>query len=402
MISKNLGRFLKDKSSSGVFYIGHASALVRMNGKLFTFDPVWDYLPYGESWKFIPEQANLEKFIPYIDGNFISHIHEDHICERILKQMECKTFIMDGRPNLRERLARSCKVMEKPRLKWVPIADGVEAYFVPHPFNTIDSSVFLRSGNFCVYVGSDNFLDSGLLATIKHDVRRVDIAMVPYAFIHWYPFLLKNINFAERLKEIRRLSLQSLNQAGAFRAVMRPRFTIPFGASLFYNDHADHILNAHLSNPWHFKNALTAIGGDYVMSDGRVSTLHTLGDYNAMLRKGLGTTGKPPLNFNFKGEAYELERIRRKVSKFPVDGFVHNHELIINNVVIDLESYEVSLRDEPGTKPFTRFNFTKRVFDQWVLGYITFEQAIGTRQFECIREPNEYRIKVFELMNNFL
>ncbi len=121
-----------------------------------------------------------------------------------------------------------------------------------------------------------------------------------------------------------------------------------------------------------------------------------------MLRKGLGTVAKSPFDFNVKGEAYELERIRNKVAKFPNDGYVPNHELIVNNVVIDLESYQVFLRDEPGTKPFTRFNFTKRVFDQWVLGYITFEQAIGTRQFECIREPNDYRIKVFELMNNFL
>ena len=55
--SKELTSFL-NSDNDGVFYIGHASILVRLNGKKFIFDAVHQTPPYLNSWLFFSKPNN--------------------------------------------------------------------------------------------------------------------------------------------------------------------------------------------------------------------------------------------------------------------------------------------------------------------------------------------------------
>jgi L-ascorbate metabolism protein UlaG (beta-lactamase superfamily) len=362
--------FLKS-DADGVFYIGHASALVRINGKLILFDPVWNHSPYGHYWEFIPEQINLDFLLDEIDLCVVSHIHEDHICEPILRKLKCPVLVMSGRPNLTARIKKYADiVITAPPFKWVSMWKGVELYFVPHAFNSIDSSCFVRSKHYCVYHGNDNFLSDALIKKIKPDVKSVDVAMVPFAFIHYYPFLLDGIGEEYRLSEINRLNKQSLDQAYMFVDTFKPKITIPFGNSLFHVE--NDFLNQNLLKANDFKSALPMYAGSWVMGN----QIH------------LTDPNPPP----------DLSIIKKRVKN--AEFTLSNYEIVVNDVVVDAENLTVKI-GKP-SKNHTKFTFKPMEFKQWLRGEITLEQAIGTRQFRYSRVPEIYDLKIVEFYSKCL
>ena len=97
--SKELSKFL-DSNNDGVFYIGHASILVRLNNKKFIFDVIKNTNFYNNSWLFFPSQIN-DKRIFDVDAVFVSHIHGDHYDPNLLTKLQQKNipiYILDGRP----------------------------------------------------------------------------------------------------------------------------------------------------------------------------------------------------------------------------------------------------------------------------------------------------------------
>lgn len=388
------------RKQDGVLYVGHASALVGISGKLFLFDPMWDHSPYGDYWFFFPEQVNLDHLLPEVDGCFISHIHEDHVCLRILEQLVCPIYIMSGRPNLRDRLKKCKNVIEVNKLEWLEVNKDTSMYFVPHSFNTIDSSVFLSSDDYCVYVGNDNFLSKDLIDRVKPDIGSVDVAMVPYAFIHWYPHLLKNITNEERQSETDKLNKQSLDQALMFMEAFKPKYTIPFGASLFYSGGEGHILNRSLLTPYDLPGALSLLAKDYLMDDGSHSPLREKEVYKMLLNMEESENVFQPKDEAIIVGPEDLKRIQDKAIKSGT--CVEDHELIINDIIfIDLERADVQYYTFK-RKNKTKFYFKNHEFNKWLKGEITFEQAIGTRRFYMLRDPNVYNLKVFEWFNNYL
>lgn len=370
----NFTRFMKS-NENGVYYIGHASALARLEGNLVLFDPVWNHRPYGEYWEFLPEQINCDSILDQVDFVVISHIHADHVCERILRKIKCPVHIMSGRPNLTEKLLSfGCHVVEIDPYEW-----HRGFYFVPHAFNSIDSSCFVKFEQYCVYCGSDNFLSREVLQRIINYIPRVDVAMVPYAFIHWYPHLL-TMDPQEKAAEVERLNQQSLDQAEMFDSLILPVVTIPFGNSLFHVENDE--LNKKLAQPEDFKSAVAMHAGSYVLGD------------------DIYVTKK-------ERELPDVSDVMDRLSRatFGVEG----HQLIIacdhhrfKDLVIDLENHSFWLGSPTPHKNYTRFILKPIIYNQWLNGEITFEEAIGTRQFWCERVPNVYNQKVFEFMNLFL
>lgn len=388
-MSESLKEFMR-LDSDGVFYVGHASALVRINKKLFMFDPVWNHKPYGDYWTFYPSQVDCDEILDKVSGIFVSHIHEDHLCDEILKKADCPIYIMDGRgPSLMSRVPAD--LLAKP-FQWFKVEDDIEAYFVPHSFNSIDSSVFIRSKDYCVYIGSDNFLSKELLLKVAPSVPKVDVAMVPYAFIHWYPSLMSNMTDQEKNAETNRLNEQSLQQARDFMTCFRPRVTIPFGSNLFYASGLDHLLNRLLAKPDDLVED-PLLTGDFILSDGNI--------YRDRTPETFKEKEFPALENHFYPEINEsrISRLKEKLSKAQSIG--EPHILIINNIPIDL-SIPAMTTAFPSNAFITEFNFNEREFYKWFDGEITFEQALGTRRFSCLRSPNQYNLKVFEFMNNYL
>lgn len=395
----SLDKFMMCKDD-GVFYIGHASALVRVNGKLFMFDPMWNHKPYGQYWNFFPSQVDCDSVLDKLSGIIISHIHEDHVCDEILHEVKCPIYIMDGRGTaLEDRLDNPVLVKHS---RWVTLPEDVQIMYIPHAFNSIDSSCFIRSRNFCVYVGSDNFLDARWNKFVGEVASPIDVAMVPYAFIHWYPRLMKMSPLAMS-KEVVRLNLQSIQQAQQTIAALKPMYVVPFGNNLFYCDQ-DSILNRDIAEPSDLisvpimSEALRT--GGFILKVCREMCAPEYIVHHEEHKEDFPHFKPEPLNFNVDIHGWQIEDIRSRACKSKIK--VPNHELIVNDVFIDLETFFVGLRFAPGTKPYTRFDFDRKEFDKWASGDITFEQAIGTRRFICERKPDVYNLQVFEFMNNYL
>jgi len=112
--SKNLTNFLRS-SYDGVFYIGHASILVRLNNKKYIFDAVEQTNFYNNSWCFFPSQL-MDKRLLDVDGIFVSHIHQDHYDPFFLKKLQKKNipiYVLDGRDNFNKSLRKEKIIFKK-------------------------------------------------------------------------------------------------------------------------------------------------------------------------------------------------------------------------------------------------------------------------------------------------
>lgn len=397
----NLKKFMSSEVD-GVFYIGHASALVRISKELFLFDPIWDNKPYGDYWDFYPAQINCDEILSQVKGVIISHIHEDHVCLPILKRLprSCKIHNMIGRQPLIDKLLKSEKMIEDyTHSEWHKISDDVEIMFIPHAFNSIDSSCFIRSNAYCVYVGSDNFLNARWNNFVKD--FRPDVAMIPYAFIHWYPRLM-NMDSAEKWKEVDRLNAQSLEQAKQTIKALDPKVVIPFGNNLIYAERSS-ILNTNISMPDDLVDNPMETGG-WCLANGEYSQVQF--EVPAFKSKMFD-----PIDCKVNIEGWMLEEVRQKISPavkvndvwcFRQPKPIVGHEFIVNDISIELTTFQVGVNYGQSDRNITRFDLDKEVFNEWIAGNITFEAAIGTRRFLCTRTPNVYNLEVFEFMNNYL
>jgi hypothetical protein len=280
--------------------------------------------------------------------------------------------------------------------------------FLPHAFNTIDSSTFIRSDAFCVYHGNDNFLDAKVLNRARTQLGKLDVAFIPYAFIHWYPHLLHSLTEQERGEEAMRLKQQSLQQARDMISVFRPKLSIPAGSSLFYADSAESPLNYSVADPWDLGHgSVPMFAGDYHIKGDEVAS-HAFTsqppfagpiDYQNALYRFLERKKQPPLQNKTRIAEHFLGYIKQKIRS--ARSINEDHLVIVNNVAIDLNSLQVYTTVDP-KPPYTKFAFAAKEFMKWIHGQITLEQAIGTRRFICHREPNVYNLKVFEFINTYL
>lgn len=393
-----LERFM-ERVEDGVFIVGHSSALVRINRKLFLFDPIWDAKPYGEYWTFFPSQVNCDEILPELTGCFVSHVHADHLHLPILSRLKCPIFIMDGRPQLKAELSH-LDVTEVPAFerRFFPGTD-ISICFLPHSFNTIDSSVIIESSSYSVYVGSDNFLDMNLIRKAKDLSRRPDIALIPTQFIHYYPFLCLSLTEAERRSEIYRLTRQSIEQAKNFREFLNPKITVPFGGSLFYDSGWNHILNRYLIQP--FQEGFSALfAGDQISGETIDRFYSSDREYFSDLQQflGAGETGFSEIHAP-KYPPAGLGTILDRVRKAPRI----NYRFVINeSVIVDGRTLQVDYLKGPIREPYVAFMLAEKEYEQWHTGQLTMEQVIGTRRFAYKRFPNVYNLESVEWFSKWL
>jgi L-ascorbate metabolism protein UlaG (beta-lactamase superfamily) len=91
-----------------VFYVGHASALVVLNGRKILFDPIVLSQPYGNAWVFYPQQIVDPRWYE-VDAVVVSHIHQDHYDVQFLRELkpEVKVFIVGQRPSFEADIQES-------------------------------------------------------------------------------------------------------------------------------------------------------------------------------------------------------------------------------------------------------------------------------------------------------
>lgn len=255
-VDKDLTKFL-NSPNDGVFYLGHASILVRLNGKKFLFDFIHNMNFYRNSWIFFPNQI-LDKRLLNVNGIFVSHIHQDHydpVLLRKFNKLNVPIYILDGRENFITSLKKEkIKFNLMPINKKIFIDNTIWVYGCLHEYNDIDSSLVISNNNLTVYHGNDNFITEKSLIPLKKKVGKIDIACIPFAYINYYPYLLDSLSRKVMLKEGRRLENLFMNYGIKQSKILKPSVVIPFGSNLFHIDDPKSDMNKAVATPVDFVN----------------------------------------------------------------------------------------------------------------------------------------------------
>ena len=426
---KDLSLFL-DSNKDGVFYIGHASILVRLNKKKFIFDVIKNTNFYNNSWLFFPSQIN-DKRIFDVDGVFVSHIHGDHYDSKLLKQLQNKNipiYILGGRPNFDKDLKN-----KKIRFKKIPVN---QKYYIDkniwvlgclHEYNDIDSSLIISNNNLSVYHGNDNFITEKTLVPFKKKIGKIDVACIPFAFIHFYPYLLKSLDIHKKKKEAKRLERLFMNYGIKQAKILKPKLIIPFGSNLFHLDNPKSPMNKGVATPVDFvtyakkfhksfkNNYKTMLSGSYCLKNNdkleyffeNVSKIKFNKELENFTFKKIKIINHKKIKKTVRINKKNLNLIKSKISK---NKDKVDHKILISNesqkdqkIYIDIKNDKVSVYKKKEL-PFNCHYFLVQdnEFYQWIKNKITFEEVLGTRRFIYERYPNNYNVKINSIYTNFL
>lgn len=425
------------RPEDGVYYVGHASMMVRLSGRLYLFDYVLENKPYGDVWRFFPELARGIDQLP-LDGVLVSHCHQDHLDLPLLRRMKlrCPLYVLDGRPDFNALLLREGlqPVLVPPDTRHA-IAPGIEIYGVLHDSNGVDGSTVISNGRFSVYHGNDNYVRAERLAVLKDVYGHIDVGCIPYAYIHWYPFLLDNLPTPEKDAEAERLIHHYYELARAQADAMGARRVVPFGANLVYHDDAWSPMNLAVKTPIEFEaymherhgeaagrrfRALFADDAILHGADGRLQELEQPFDrdhYREHMQQHLQALARAEGRHSVPPPSPEelpacLERLGERVRHIASTGTAHeirveglHHDSL--KLAIDLQRRTVSPRRdwdgaaEPAAA-YHHFKVEDGVLGQWLRSEIRFEEVIGSRKFTVSRVPNVYNPEVLRILNTEL
>jgi L-ascorbate metabolism protein UlaG (beta-lactamase superfamily) len=406
--------------TNGLFYMGHASVLAVFSGKRILFDPVILSKPYADSWAFFPTQVT-DPSVFEVDAVVVSHIHQDHYDLEYLKALDGKVriIVVGGRPSFIEDLkhngVKNLLIVEPETV--VEILDGVRMYGVTHESNGIDSSAIVYNDAFCVYHGNDNYLQPESLEKFTQVGPSIDVACIPYAYIHWYPFLLEygEGNASDKQAEGDRLVKMYMSDCLNSTRILKPKLMIPFGANLLLDDgNAYSDINLAVKTPIEFFEYATQMAPDLA------DTVKPLlaGDYCGPLGKKLAIT----IDQHFDGGSYRAKANvflqgrpvkQNDISWQPIDkhAFIanlneklsHISEHIENVIRVELDylgehsrieidclqhsaSWVEAFSDDMG---YHHFKLDPIASGCWLNGG-RFEEVIGMRRFTLRRVPNIY------------
>ena len=427
--TNDLTAFLKS-NNDGVFYIGHASILVRLNKKKYIFDTIKNTNFYNNSWLFFPSQVN-DKRIFDIDGIFVSHIHADHYDPILLQQLQKKNipiYILDGRPGFSKDLNKNNINFTKiPINKKFEIDKNIWVYGCLHEYNDIDSSLLISNNNLSIYHGNDNFITEKTLLPFKKAIGNVDIACIPFAFIHFYPYLLDSLKKKDNKLEGKRLENLFMNYGIKQAKILNPKVIIPFGSNLFHLDDPKCPMNKGVATPVDFvnyankhhkklkKNYKTMLSGSFCLKEqSKLNCYYEKISSKVFNKKLENFTIKKRNLLKFKKikiktsiSTKNLKNIKDKISK---NKNRLNHKILISNesqknnkICVNIINNNVSIYKK-NELPFNSHYFVlqDREFNQWIKNKITFEKVLGSRRFRYQRYPNVYNIKVNSFYTNYL
>jgi L-ascorbate metabolism protein UlaG (beta-lactamase superfamily) len=414
----------------GVLYVGHASILVRLSGTTVLFDPVGLSSPYFDCWVFFPGQV-MDPRLLGVDAVIVSHCHQDHFDTAFLKLFPASTpvYIVQGRPMFAQMCADAqVAAIELPAERLTAIAPGVEIFAILHESNGVDSSLVIRNANLAVYHGNDNYVTAETLGRLKRAVGRVDVACVPFAYIHWYPFLLDGVDADWRESEARRLMDQYLAKGVEQAEILDAEVVIPFGANLVYYDDAESVMNravlspldfvayAHAGSARHPARYLPMFAGDTVIKPGGGAAPQvayrprTVADFRAELQAALTSNASRPAESGAEslvtpGDLSWLEARLRAHAARPYD-----HRIRLEGpgdtplrIEIDLKSQTAAVvADWRFAAPFHHFRLEAEPMRCWLDRRVTLEGVIGMRRFRLQRLPERYDPEILAVINGAL
>lgn len=308
---------------------------------------------------------------------------------------------MSGRPSMSGRMKKRRNLYEAGSNQLFNFGRNI-AMWQKHDFNTVDSSLVVRSSSgFVFYHGNDNFIKAASSKLCSEALGPVTVAAIPWTFVHYYPMLLTDVDHKWLRSEIARCNKQSLDSAVETAEILKAKVSIPCGGSLFYKADMFHALNLDITDPYEFcrkvQRSAPVIAGGYVLSDGRIATsTSNLRQYLRGLREHLFQFQTVSDKSAIKMTSKRMKLLRQKLDR------CHkkiNHMLLIS---VNESWIKIDLNPAKKHKPITVFNFESDVLNKWLDGEISFEQALGTRRFTYRKLPNVYDVDVMEFYNNYL
>lgn len=424
------------RETDGVFYVSHASILVSLNGKRFLFDPVLAKPPHLGSWLFYPEME-VDKRLLEVDAVFVSHQHRDHFDPEFLRMLPATTpvYIMADRPQFEAELKdEGVPFTTIATDTVVDLGSGVTCAGIIHEYNGIDAAIAISNGRFTVYHGNDCFVSNDKLAVIKSMYPTIDVACVPFAYVHWYPFLLEAVDEAWKAREATRLIDKYLDEGLNEIAFLDAKVAIPFGANMFYADDIQSDHNKAVLSPFDFKAHAEKTGfplkdrifplfaGDAVYSLGDASRTLSVdrkafsqADLFAGFNAYLQTVREVGLGLDFQhiealtfDDLKDLSFIAQRIAPTAI-GFAHNI-YISNQDRPDWGLVEISLRDRAvarvdaidPSKPYNHFRLTDLAYKAYFSREFSFNEIVASSRFRLHRDPNEYILDVLKVVNNVL
>jgi L-ascorbate metabolism protein UlaG (beta-lactamase superfamily) len=355
-------------AGNGLFYPGHASALVVLNGKKILFDPIVISQPYDDAWVFYPPQIVDPRWYE-VDAVVVSHIHQDHYDLKFLSKLgpQVKVMIVGQRPvfekDIQQKSGREITILQPDTVN--EIFPNVYLYAINHESNGIDSSAIVYNDDFCVYHGNDNYLQPESMRRFTQVRPHIDVACIPYAYIHWYPFLMEydEADLAHKDAERARLVNYYMDDCLNNAEILNADVVIPFGANLLIDDgNMRSEINMAVQTPVEFT------------------------DYARSQRPDIGARVQPMLAGDFYGvgpDGPELEIAR-------------GLRLLIE---VDCLDYRARRAEQVNTaRAYHHFKLDQVASADWLNGK-RFEEVIGMRRFTVKRVPNLYLPNLLRLIN---
>jgi L-ascorbate metabolism protein UlaG (beta-lactamase superfamily) len=421
----------------GLYYLSHASILVILSGKRFLFDPVLAKPPHLGSWLFYPEMK-MDPCLLNVDAVFVSHQHQDHFDVDFLKLLpsETKIYIVSGRPQFAKMFENhGIKYIEIPENGLFDLGDGISCFGVTHEYNGIDSALAISNGKFTAYHGNDCFLSGEKLRIVKQHYPTIDVACIPFAYVHWYPFLLDDVDDIWREEEAERLINKYLEIGFSQILDLRPAVAIPFGANMFYFDDIDSDHNKAVVSPLDFKDYAIKTGfelehvikplfaGDAVISSNaspaaphqivsaamsKSQLLEGLKNYIDYVREvGTGFDEGAIRQIDLSTIAdvdFVAGRISHAILSEPHSIYISNADHPeIGFVQIQLHQGKASrVKHIDDNEHYHWFKLTDLAYKAYFSQKFNFNEIVASSRFRLSRSPNTYNIDVLKIINNAL
>ena len=436
--SEQLDSFLKS-SYDGFYYLSHASILVRLSGTTILFDPVLAEPPHFGSWLFYPPM-HFSELLSEVDYCIVSHQHKDHYDPNFLRLLSQNTqiLIVSGRPHF-EDLFRQENITFSlmPSHKLFNLEGDIYVYCANHESNGIDSAICIRNNNLSVYHGNDCYLSSEVTLRIREGFGPVDIACVPFAYIHWYPFLVNNMTTKEKEVESDRLVSSYMKLALDQIRCLNPSIAIPFGANMFYNDGVDTDHNKCVLNPIDFKDfadqhatdisssVMPLFAGAIIRPDncneqtslkvsgGLLSREKLLDGFASYLSEVNNNKEfvSPLLNAYPLSNSEIISIISARLAKSLVDNLpTLNHSIYISSscsptiieIPLDGSDPRIVTSILSNDSPYHHFILTTTAFNAFCSGQFSLGELVAASMFTLTREPNTYSQDVLKYVNSYI
>ena len=414
---QTIDQFLESKKD-GVFYIGHASILIRINGKTILCDPAGYEDPYLFSWFYFPDQIKDDRLFS-IDYVYVSHVHKDHYDTAVLKKLSqnTKLIIMEKRDSFERELKKenisyhTLKADED-----VELEPGIKVRGFINEVNNVDSSAIFFGEDFAVYHGNDHWVDITKLEQFSKN-QKINIACVPFAYIAWFPYCSANLSATEIAEKSKELIHQAMDYAVDTIVRIKPDVMVPFGSNLVHFTDAYSMLNLSVKAPMEFYDYACTKGvgnfveplhaGDFIIQDKdkmaiskvKTNTVRYRNEMDLHIQSCVKNLQDIRSLFPVMNGEEFLEVVKNRVSCFPdtrqlirIESYNSRRKLEINTTTSQIKFVEEFSSSDLGIH---HYHLDELASLAYFSGKVIFDDIVGTRRFTLDRKPDIYCRKTF-------